>query len=254
VAKFDERSETNIATLNPDAQKQASVFLAKVRAAGIDARILGGSRTFEEQDELFAQGRTKPGPIVTNARGGFSNHNFGIAWDIGVFSGKDFLEDSPLYDIAGRIEKDIGLEWGGDFRSIVDKPHFQCRTGKTLSQLRELVLAGEPITVLPLTLPIEITVRVNEQTADIPALFIASRTFVGVRRFVARFGGVIAQAGGDPFLVTVALDEDTEKEITGQIIDGMGYVKFADLNELYSLPFVFDSAKRQLDITLEKVV
>jgi peptidoglycan L-alanyl-D-glutamate endopeptidase CwlK len=145
---FDDRSEKNIKTLEPRAQEKAREFLQKVREAGINARIIGGSRTFAEQDELFAMGRTKPGKIVTNARGGFSNHNFGVAWDIGIFEGTQFLGDSKLYAAAGKIGKSIGLEWGGDFKTIIDQPHFQCKTGKTLAELRALKKAGKPIPIL----------------------------------------------------------------------------------------------------------
>ncbi len=61
-------------------------------------KIISGTRThMQEQDALYARRRTAPGPRVTNARGGYSNHNFGIAWDIGLFRGGKYLEDSPLY-------------------------------------------------------------------------------------------------------------------------------------------------------------
>src|SRR5262245_44450853 len=148
MAKFDARSEKNIKTLVPKAQEKAREFLQAVKDAGINAKIIDGSRTFKEQDALFAIGRTKPGHIVTNARGGFSNHNFGVAWDIGIFEGTKFITESSLYDKAGRIGKDQGLEWGGDFNSIIDKPHFQCKTGKTLAQLRTLKKEGKEIPVL----------------------------------------------------------------------------------------------------------
>ena len=148
MPQFDPRSEKNIKTLVPKAQEKARAFLQKVRDAGINAKIIDGSRTFAEQDELFAIGRTKPGHIVTNARGGFSNHNFGVAWDIGIFDGTRFITESALYDKAGKIGKGLGLEWGGDFNSITDKPHFQCKTGKTLAQLRQILKAGKEIPVL----------------------------------------------------------------------------------------------------------
>jgi peptidoglycan L-alanyl-D-glutamate endopeptidase CwlK len=148
MAQFDARSEKNIKTLVPKAQEKAREFLQAVRDAGINAKIIDGSRTYKEQDALFAIGRTKPGHIVTKARGGFSNHNFGIAWDIGIFEGAKFITESALYDKAGSIGKGQGLEWGGDFNSIIDKPHFQCKTGKTLAQLRKLKADGKDIPVL----------------------------------------------------------------------------------------------------------
>lgn len=148
MPQFDARSEKNINTLVPKAQEKARIFLQSVRDAGINAKIIDGSRTFEEQDALFAIGRTKPGHIVTNAKGGFSNHNFGVAWDIGIFAGTKFITESPQYDKAGKIGKSLGLEWGGDFESIIDKPHFQCKTGKTMAQLRKLKKDGKEIPVV----------------------------------------------------------------------------------------------------------
>lgn len=127
-------------TLTPEAQKRARRHLHAVRDTGIDARIIGGSRTYAEQNALYAQGRSKKGKIVTNARGGQSWHNFGLAYDLGIFTKTgDYLEDSPLYAKAGAIGKVQGLEWGGDWSGIVDEPHFQCKTGKTLAQMRQLV-------------------------------------------------------------------------------------------------------------------
>ena len=70
-------------------------LVKKAAQHGITINVIGGLRTYEEQNELFAQGRTKPGRIVTNARGGFSNHNFGIALDVGVFEGANYLGESP---------------------------------------------------------------------------------------------------------------------------------------------------------------
>lgn len=86
---------------------------------------MSGTRTFAEQDALFRQGRDLPGKKVTNARGGQSNHNFGVAWDIGVFQNGQYLDESPLYHQVGNTGKGLGLEWGGDWTSFPDEPHFQ---------------------------------------------------------------------------------------------------------------------------------
>ena len=127
VDRVDERSEKAIATLLPEVRPIARALVHKAATAGIRIKVISGTRTFQAQDRLFAQGRTRPGRRVTNARGGFSNHNFGIAFDIGIFSGTRYLDDSPLYKAAGALGRAIGLEWGGDWRSIVDEPHFQLR-------------------------------------------------------------------------------------------------------------------------------
>ena len=76
--RVDDRSEKVIAALLPEVQPYARALVKKAAQHGITIKVIGGLRTYEEQNELFAQGRTKPGRIVTNARGGFSNHNFGM--------------------------------------------------------------------------------------------------------------------------------------------------------------------------------
>lgn len=147
---FDERTERNIKTLLPAAQDKARDFMEALQAAGINAKIISGHRTYAEQGELYAQGRTKPGSIVTNAKPGYSNHNFGVAWDIGIFTeeGK-YLPESPLYAKAGAIGKAMGLAWGGDWKSFPDRPHFEVPTGLTLAQMRQRVAEGIPILPLP---------------------------------------------------------------------------------------------------------
>jgi peptidoglycan L-alanyl-D-glutamate endopeptidase CwlK len=128
---FDERSEIQLATLHPEAQKAARAFLgvAKVICAkvGCDVKIISGTRSYMEQDALYARGRTTPGKKITNAAAGHSNHNFGIAFDVGIFRGKEYCDEHPLYHELGTLGKSLGLEWGGDWKSIVDEPHYQLR-------------------------------------------------------------------------------------------------------------------------------
>jgi peptidoglycan L-alanyl-D-glutamate endopeptidase CwlK len=123
----DDRSETCIAKLQPPVQPYARALVHAAAAAGIEIKVISGFRSYQEQDELFAQGRTKPGKRVTNCKGGESNHNFGVAFDIGVFDGKHYLPESPSYDAVGVLGKELGLDWGGDWASLVDKPHFELR-------------------------------------------------------------------------------------------------------------------------------
>jgi peptidoglycan L-alanyl-D-glutamate endopeptidase CwlK len=125
--KVDDRSEKVIATLLPEVQPSARALVTKAGADGITIKVISGLRTYDEQNDLYAQGRTKPGKIVTNARGGRSNHNFGIAFDIGVFEGGQYLDESPKYKGVGVLGMDLGLEWGGNWKTIQDEPHFQLR-------------------------------------------------------------------------------------------------------------------------------
>lgn len=130
--EFDERTEKNIATLLPQAQEKAREFMRLVRAKGINAKIIDGSRTHEQQQKLYNQGRTTPGDIVTNALPGRSWHNYAVAFDVGLFGDNgEYIEESPLYKMMGKIGESIGLEWGGSWGGdLVDEPHYQLNPKK----------------------------------------------------------------------------------------------------------------------------
>ena len=153
IATVDARSEKAIATLLPQVQPMARALVQKAAAAGITIRVLSGLRSHAEQDALYAKGRTAPGDIVTKARGGYSNHNFGIAFDVGVFEGNRYLGDSPKYKAVGVLGMDLGLEWGGSWKTIVDQPHFQLRPAwaaglaerDMLAQMRARHAAGQSV-------------------------------------------------------------------------------------------------------------
>lgn len=153
--KVDDRSERVIATLLPEVQPYARALVTKAAANGITIKVISGLRTYAEQDDLYAQGRTKSGQIVTNARAGYSNHNFGIAFDIGVFEGSRYLDESPKYKAVGVLGMDLGLEWGGNWKTIQDEPHFQLRPNwasdlserDMLAELRSRKDSGEGVYV-----------------------------------------------------------------------------------------------------------
>lgn len=127
--RFDSRSEAQIRTLILPAQVLAREFMLAANAFET-VKILSGNRTYAEQDAIYAQGRTVPGIIVTKAKGGQSNHNFGIAWDIGIFrDGKYFDKDQPYIDLGYKIMPTfMDLEWGHNWHSIHDNPHYNLKT------------------------------------------------------------------------------------------------------------------------------
>lgn len=141
IAEVDSRSEKTIATLLPEVRPMARALVQKAAAAGITVKVISGLRTYAEQDALYAQGRTAPGPVITNARGGHSNHNFGIAFDVGVFEGNKYLPESPKYKAVGVLGMDLGLEWGGNWKTIVDQPHFQLRPAWAVDLTEKQMLA-----------------------------------------------------------------------------------------------------------------
>lgn len=145
---FDNRSESNIITLIPKAQITARRFLQLTKDFNKEVRIISGTRTYEEQDELYAHGRTKPGPKVTNAKGGQSNHNFGIAWDVGLFNddGGYNENDDDYISLAQNILPTLtNVEWGGNWHSFKDFPHYQLQVvSDSVSAIRNLFENGEP--------------------------------------------------------------------------------------------------------------
>jgi peptidoglycan L-alanyl-D-glutamate endopeptidase CwlK len=143
----DDRSEKNIRTLKPEVQPLARKLIETAVAQDIHVKVIGGSRTYEQQNELYAQGRSKPGQIVTKARGGQSWHNFGMAFDIGIFSadGKKYYGEHKDYARCGQIGESLGLEWGGRWE-FVDEPHFQYNPkGHSLAAVRKKHESGEDI-------------------------------------------------------------------------------------------------------------
>lgn len=145
---LDERSQKTLLTLDVKARDAFRDFyrLANATAAtyGCSYILIGGNRTWDEQDALYAQGRKLPGTRVTNAKGGQSNHNFGIAGDFGVFVGKTYLDDSnptkasQVHKACSLHATACGLEWGGSWKSIQDAPHYEVATGLSVMQKRSI--------------------------------------------------------------------------------------------------------------------
>ncbi|OME59494.1 M15 family metallopeptidase [Paenibacillus odorifer] len=141
------KSSARLIGLHPIVLAAATVLIERCYARGVPIVITQGLRTIAEQDALYAQGRAKPGSIVTNAKGGYSYHNFGLAVDFALLlpNGSsvswDMNRDYNGNNIKDWIEvveeaKKLGFDWGGDWTSFKDYPHFQMVFGLTLTQLR----------------------------------------------------------------------------------------------------------------------
>lgn len=128
--------------LHPAARSRAEAFLSAATAAGIDLLVTSTYRDSESQAALYAQGRTKPGKVVTNAQPGQSWHNWRCALDVvPLRNGKPVWEtklaaDQALWDEVGRIGEEAGLEWAWRWKSFKEMAHFQFTGGLTLADLK----------------------------------------------------------------------------------------------------------------------
>lgn len=114
--------------LVPELQEKYYAFEKEMQAAGIDFIVTCTYRSQEEQDKLYAQGRTEPGMIVTWARS--SLHTQKKAFDIAIMVNGKINWGNKAYEVPGLLGEKVGLKWGGRFkdskgRPKPDRPHFQ---------------------------------------------------------------------------------------------------------------------------------
>lgn len=109
--------------------QELDAYLSK-HHPGMTCKLVQGYRSAQYQHSLWLQGRNgNPGPVVTQ-RDGYkveSNHQSSLAADVGIFKGPAYIEE-PAEDINqyyGHLVRAQGLTWGGDWTSIVDKPHAE---------------------------------------------------------------------------------------------------------------------------------
>lgn len=135
---IDKSTQDRIKLLHPDLRDEVTRLVEEANTkltSHSHMRIIQGLRTIEEQNALYAQGRTTKGPIVTKAKGGSSYHNYGLAIDFClIIDNKEVSWNvSKDYDGDGmadwmevvKVFKAAGWTWGGDFKTIVDMPHFE---------------------------------------------------------------------------------------------------------------------------------
>jgi peptidoglycan L-alanyl-D-glutamate endopeptidase CwlK len=169
----DPHTPERIAQLHPKIRTEVGQLIDAVEKGfpeWMAVRVVEHYRSIDYQNQLYALGRTKRNPdgasvkkpmgnIVTNAKGGQSYHNFGLAIDFALLLDKDrdgkyeFLS----WDLAADLDRDgqkdwqevvkafkaAGYEWGGDWHSIVDNPHLQKTFGLKESQLYQKYLAKD---------------------------------------------------------------------------------------------------------------
>ncbi len=158
----DPLTADRIAKIHPKLRQEAIEAIDEAEAGlppHLAIRVVQGLRTIEEQNALYAQGRTKPGPKVTNAKGGSSFHNYGLALDFAILEDKDRNGTYEVlsWDTARDMDKDgvidwqevvrafekRGWEWGGKWRTFKDLPHVQKTFGHSIAWCRDHYRPGE---------------------------------------------------------------------------------------------------------------
>lgn len=145
----DEISENRLMSLHPlvryralNAYREA----VQITPVGIHPFITEGLRSFERSNELYAQGRTRPGKIVTNAKAGQSMHNYGLAFDFVIQllpSGKLSWSVDGNWRKCADVFKKHGFAWGGDWKNFKDYPHLEMSFGMGWQQLLQLHNTGK---------------------------------------------------------------------------------------------------------------
>nr|WP_219914480.1 M15 family metallopeptidase [Thalassobacillus sp. CUG 92003] len=132
--------------LHPEVAERREQLVERAEKRGISVVITDGHRTKEEQNELYEQGRSRGGEVVTNVRGGDSYHNYGLAIDFALRLDNgnvvwDMEHDgnqngeSDWMEVV-EIAKDLGFEWGGEWPGFKDYPHLQMDFGLSIRELR----------------------------------------------------------------------------------------------------------------------
>jgi peptidoglycan L-alanyl-D-glutamate endopeptidase CwlK len=148
------KSKNRLEGLHEIVKEAAEMLIENSYNRGVNIVITQGLRNISEQNALYAQGRTvlySANGIklskVTNAKGGYSNHNFGVAIDFALLTSNgvsvswdtngdyDGDKKADWFEVVEEAKK-LGFEWGGDWTSFVDMPHLEMTFGLSTSQYR----------------------------------------------------------------------------------------------------------------------
>jgi peptidoglycan L-alanyl-D-glutamate endopeptidase CwlK len=136
---YKKRNAERLTKLHPKVRAMTEQWLAKLETAKREVLITAGYRTKAEQDSLYALGRTKPGKIVTNAKGGQSLHNYAVAIDFCPvdIKGNCLWADTKKFKDYAAVAKIVGFESGLDWKNFPDPPHLQFCDGHNLAYFQK---------------------------------------------------------------------------------------------------------------------
>ena len=135
VLKAELTRLTTKSKLQPLVERSANAVIDDMAMLGHKVRIVEGYRSFDRQNQLYAQGRTTPGAIVTNAKGGESLHQYGVAVDF-VFTKEGYNASRALWETLGITMEKRGFSWGARWNSFRDYPHGEMLLGYSLKDFQ----------------------------------------------------------------------------------------------------------------------
>jgi hypothetical protein len=149
---LSQNNKNHIEKLHPNIRNAAKSMLTNLKKNNIHVEIYSSIRTFEEQNALYAIGRNEDGNVIkgekpkTNAKGGESNHNFGLAFDIEIYDNdgkKDWNDKGEHWQATIREGIRQGFTSGSTFTDPKnDFPHFENMFGKTITDIKKLYDEG----------------------------------------------------------------------------------------------------------------
>lgn len=249
------------ANLHPTVRQKAWDAIFGLWQQDICVLITQGYRSIAEQNDLYAQGRTKPGKIVTNARGGQSHHNYGLAIDFALYTkdGKDVTWDdsSAEWKQVVQVFKSKGFAWGGDFRTFKDTPHFEMTFGYRYSQLQSGQVPARPTMTVVIPEPAkavasvvanqEITcgIIVNGAKLDVLGILREGVSYLPVRAVGNAAGVTVGFANGKAMIGTGILQ-------TTLLIKDTGYAQGQEIAQVLGYMIDWDQHTRTVTLTKGK--
>lgn len=177
--------------LRPDVRANLQIFVQMCKAEGLPVLITQTVRDDEYQAYLYAQGRTRPGNIVTNSKRA-TFHGAGLAFDICKNVRGEEYSDNYFFNRCGAIGEQVGFSWGGNWKGFPDRPHFQWDEGGKYKFSRT-----QGPTPMPLYKEDEmITEKSIEEMSDAAVLALASRiqTILGRQEQSGKVGKELQEA------------------------------------------------------------
>lgn len=196
---YKTRSFERIRTLHPAVIPAATRVFERAYAEGIPVQVTQAMRTIEEQNALYAIGRrgVKGEKVVTNAKGGYSYHNYGLAFDICLIqNGQAVWTVNNQWKRFVQIAKAEGFEWGGDWKDFPDYPHFQMTFGLSINDLLKGKRPPLPVAKKP-----AVQAAAQKEEPEVKPMMINVQTGCGLKKVEGRV------ENGVSYLPTRVLEE-----------------------------------------------